>query len=212
MKLEVNVTKLRFFAILGAVLILAGAIAIYAYGTSTPSVFGHSAAEIEGVCRTDGTGCPAGVGGTAGKTENVVYYGENCRINGGVGACNQAGASYGSTGISYHIITLPLPSDCANAKEVKFQYFVETGAGAVDPALVEKIPRRGNKGSSATYENPAIIDYQTGRSLAKVESDVVGQYRGTFRLSVQDTADNIYIYNGISADNGYVGLTLTACR
>ena len=41
------------------ILIGIGAFIVNAYGTSTPVVFGHSAGEIDGVCRTDGTGCPS---------------------------------------------------------------------------------------------------------------------------------------------------------
>ncbi|MDP3881753.1 MAG: hypothetical protein Q8Q31_02645 [Nanoarchaeota archaeon] len=51
MKLEVNITKTRFFSILGLILILAGAIATYAYTTTfdrtvaQAPTFGHSADE-----------------------------------------------------------------------------------------------------------------------------------------------------------------------
>jgi len=48
MKIEVNLEKKYFFAVLSAVIIFAALIGVYAYGTSNPSVFGHSAAEIEG--------------------------------------------------------------------------------------------------------------------------------------------------------------------
>jgi len=41
------------------ILIGIGAFIVNAYGTSNPAVFGHSAGEIDGVCRTDGTGCPS---------------------------------------------------------------------------------------------------------------------------------------------------------
>jgi hypothetical protein len=43
-----------------AVVIIIAIIGIgYAYGTSTPATFGHSAGEISDVCRSDGTGCPS---------------------------------------------------------------------------------------------------------------------------------------------------------
>lgn len=64
MKVEVNFSKsyLLIFSIL--IVALLGGIFVYAYNSSpaNPAVFGHSANEIEGVCRTDGTGCPAFVG------------------------------------------------------------------------------------------------------------------------------------------------------
>ena len=46
MKIEANLSKKYFFILLGAILILAGAIYGYAYGGSTPSVMGHSGNEI----------------------------------------------------------------------------------------------------------------------------------------------------------------------
>ena len=48
MKIEVNLQKKYFFAILSAAVILAAVFGVYAYGTSNPAVFGHSAGEIEG--------------------------------------------------------------------------------------------------------------------------------------------------------------------
>ena len=47
MKLEVNIKKKYFFTILASVLILVAIIGTVAYGTNNPSVFGHSAGEVE---------------------------------------------------------------------------------------------------------------------------------------------------------------------
>ena len=47
MKFEVNIDKKHFFILLGAILILAGAIYGYAYGGNTPSVMGHTWGEID---------------------------------------------------------------------------------------------------------------------------------------------------------------------
>ena len=47
MKLEVNLSKKYFFILLGAILLLAGAIYGFAYGGSEPEVMGHSGGEIE---------------------------------------------------------------------------------------------------------------------------------------------------------------------
>jgi len=54
MKLEVNVTKKRFFVLLGVILIFAGVFAVYAYNSAfdNPAVMGHSAGEIEGVVKS----------------------------------------------------------------------------------------------------------------------------------------------------------------
>lgn len=54
MKIEVNVRKRYFFAILGVVLLLGIIGVVYAFGTNNPAVFGHSAGEIE-VILTDGS-------------------------------------------------------------------------------------------------------------------------------------------------------------
>ncbi len=91
MKLEVNVTKKRFFVILGAFLMLMGLLIVYAYNSNpaNPAVFGHSANEIEGVCRSDGTGCPIGAGGVtfAGYTaSSYPYLGGIDKINEKCGA------------------------------------------------------------------------------------------------------------------------------
>ena len=39
-----------------AVLLVGGI--VYAYGSSTPAVMGHTAGELTGVCKPDGTDCP----------------------------------------------------------------------------------------------------------------------------------------------------------
>jgi len=49
MELKVVIDKKFAFILLGAVLILAGAIYGYAYGGSTPSVMGHNLGELEGI-------------------------------------------------------------------------------------------------------------------------------------------------------------------
>ena len=60
MKFEVNIDKKFAFMILGAILILAGAIYGYAFGGSEPDVMGHSLGELEGVqARVTGV-CSAG--------------------------------------------------------------------------------------------------------------------------------------------------------
>ena len=49
MKLEVHIDKKHFFIILGAILILAGAIYANAYGGSDPEIMGHNIGELEGI-------------------------------------------------------------------------------------------------------------------------------------------------------------------
>src|SRR3989304_3181426 len=51
------------FILVGIIFLLA--IGVYAYNSAynNPAVMGHSADEIEGVCKTDGTGCPSAMSG-----------------------------------------------------------------------------------------------------------------------------------------------------
>ena len=46
-QINLNITKRRFFVLFGAILLLAGAFAVYAFGTSNPSNFGHDVGEID---------------------------------------------------------------------------------------------------------------------------------------------------------------------
>ena len=62
MKVEVNIEKKYAFAIIIGLLIVAGTIVAYAYGTSSPSVFGHSFDELEGVQKKIVVDCPTGKG------------------------------------------------------------------------------------------------------------------------------------------------------
>lgn len=63
MKVEINLKKRYFIFILVSALLIGGLIAVYAYGTNNPSVFGHSANELTGVCLSSGVGCPVDLGG-----------------------------------------------------------------------------------------------------------------------------------------------------
>jgi len=60
MELKVVIDKKFAFMILGAILVLAGAIYGYAHGGSTPSVMGHSFEEVEGVQARVSGSCSAG--------------------------------------------------------------------------------------------------------------------------------------------------------
>ena len=57
MKIELNLEKKYFLAILSAIIILAVVFGVYAFGTYTPNVFGHSAGEIV-LPDLDGDGTP----------------------------------------------------------------------------------------------------------------------------------------------------------
>ena len=47
MKIEVNITKAKFFVLLGAILLFGIVGVVYAFGTGNPSNFGHSVSEID---------------------------------------------------------------------------------------------------------------------------------------------------------------------
>lgn len=56
-KIQINMSnKLFYILIVVGVMSLLG-VGVYAFGTSSPSVMGHSGMEIEGVCLTNGTNC-----------------------------------------------------------------------------------------------------------------------------------------------------------
>ena len=57
------------YTILGVVIMILLGVGVYAYGTSDPSTFGHDAGELEGVCKSDGVGCP-----------EIPFYGADTRF------------------------------------------------------------------------------------------------------------------------------------
>lgn len=62
--LKIDVGK-RDFIWIGLLVVLLGVGVVFAYGGSQPSVMGHSAGELDGVCLSDGTNCPILMGGSA---------------------------------------------------------------------------------------------------------------------------------------------------
>jgi len=60
MELKVVIDKKYFFILLGAILLVGGAIYGYAYGGSEPEVMGHSLEEVEGVQARVSESCSAG--------------------------------------------------------------------------------------------------------------------------------------------------------
>ncbi len=66
MGLKIEIKKEYIYIL--ALIVLVGI--VISYGTNNPSGFGHSASEIEGVCRSDGTGCPN-------LGANIYIVGEN---------------------------------------------------------------------------------------------------------------------------------------
>ncbi|MEI6731660.1 MAG: hypothetical protein WCK90_03185 [archaeon] len=61
MKIEVNVSKKGIFVLALIAVFLVGGIAVYAYGTSNPVIFGHTPDEINWSAATgSSTGCPSG--------------------------------------------------------------------------------------------------------------------------------------------------------
>lgn len=60
-KIEINFTNKWLYTLALFIGIFALGVGVYAYNSGGPaSVIGHSTDELEGVCLTDGTGCPSG--------------------------------------------------------------------------------------------------------------------------------------------------------
>ena len=57
----INISNRGIYTFVAVIVVALLAVGVYAYGTSAPSTFGHSADELEGVCKTDGTGCPTAI-------------------------------------------------------------------------------------------------------------------------------------------------------
>ncbi|MDO8564146.1 MAG: hypothetical protein Q7R87_04005 [Nanoarchaeota archaeon] len=88
MKIEVNLKKRYFIFILASALLLGSMIAVYAYGTNNPAIFGHSPGELEG------GGVPSGA---------IVMFDTVCptgwtRFTGLDGKVAKGSATYGATG------------------------------------------------------------------------------------------------------------------
>ena len=81
-KIQINITNKWLYTFVTIIIVSLLATVIYAYNSGgPPSVIGHSAEELKGVCLTDGTGCPS-LGGSSLwiKSGANIYY-----SNGNVG-------------------------------------------------------------------------------------------------------------------------------
>ena len=100
MKIEVNVTKRRFFMIFGTILLLVGIFTVYAFGTNNPSSFGHTLGEIEFTLNfseersiQDGASATYDIGSTSDykfcalATSGWYYWDSGNRGRGGRGKC-----------------------------------------------------------------------------------------------------------------------------
>jgi len=70
-KIKLNVSNKLLYSIIAILLIIGITAVVYAFNTNTPATFGHSAGELDGVCKSDGTGCSA-VGGNDERIEESV--------------------------------------------------------------------------------------------------------------------------------------------
>ncbi len=106
MKVEINLKKRYFIFILVSALLIGSLIAVYAYGTNNPAVFGHSPGELEGV------GIPSGA---------IVMFDVACptgwtRFAGLDGKVAKGASTYGSVGgadTHIHSVTYARLSDIA---------------------------------------------------------------------------------------------------
>jgi len=118
----VEIGRKELVVLVGLLILFLGLGFGVAYGGSQPQVVGHSAGELDGVCRTDGTGCPVSVtsGDTRCDVEGVCdqlcigdecigsfsefnSYPISCSVTGGNGAsCSlicDSGYAFGSSSV-----------------------------------------------------------------------------------------------------------------
>src|SRR3989344_1803589 len=60
--LKVNFQKKDLWLLSAIIIFIVGVGYVIAWGSGNPQLQGHDASELTGVCKTDGTGCPAGIG------------------------------------------------------------------------------------------------------------------------------------------------------
>ena len=56
-KIQINMSDRLFYALVVIGVVGLSGVGVYAFGSSDPTVMGHSSAEMEGVCLTDGVNC-----------------------------------------------------------------------------------------------------------------------------------------------------------
>ena len=110
-------------AIMILVLVGAGIFIVNAYGGSSPAVVGHSAGEIEGVCRSDGTGCPGFIPSGAVMAFDLAscppgwteYTSARDRTIIGSGSSYSRGATGGETSHTLSVAEMPSHSHSVSA-------------------------------------------------------------------------------------------------
>jgi len=70
--LKVNFRKKDLWIVLAVGIFVIGIGYVVAWGSGNPQLQGHDASELTGVCKTDGTGCPEGVGGGGLQSIQVI--------------------------------------------------------------------------------------------------------------------------------------------
>jgi len=96
---EVKISKNNIFVVIAVIAFLGSIFAVYAYGTSNPAVFGHSAGEIEGI-GSGGTSCASG----------QIAVGSSCKSLPSPSCTVSQALSYDGNSFSCKDVTLTAPA------------------------------------------------------------------------------------------------------
>ena len=99
-KINLKVPNKLLYSILAIILVIGISAVVYAFNTNDPATFGHSAGELDGVCKSDGSGCQ-GVSATDERIEGSV---EGMYINEDKKLCYKYEKSV-SAGCTYNSVT-----------------------------------------------------------------------------------------------------------
>jgi len=130
----INIGRKELIVFLGILILFLGVGFGVAYNSGAdPSVMGHDAGELAGVCRTDGTGCPPGLGGGG----SLGMFGEKTNKDSG-GSTLVTGAIYfaESDGVlvantAYYGAKIFEGDTVSNLVEVASDYNYENGHSSV---------------------------------------------------------------------------------
>ncbi len=113
MKIEVSITKKRFFTISLGILLLVSLVIVIAYGTNNPSVMGHSGLEIDATLNGQTKNINAHLNDLYGNV--VTLQSDVSILQSGAGSvgCSLAGEVIGTgASSSYGFKTIVIPSKC----------------------------------------------------------------------------------------------------
>jgi len=213
-KLQINLTNRWLYTLIVFFSLVVIGVGVYAYGTSNPATFGHSAGELEGVCLSDGTNCPSlngGGGSLWSQTGSNIYYNTG---NVGIGTTTPSEKLH----VAGHIQAAPYTfissvysgTDTVLGYNVKYdpddsdRLNVVSGAGTIHPQAIILGPGEGirfltsssNPGAGAdwllnSYEKMRITPAGNVNIAGNVYANAfVGDGSGLMNIIVKITATN----------------------